>query len=156
MPGIGSAPVANALIDGDLPPRWGIERATSSSGGRGFLRIGQRRIALEEIEVIQPDEARERPIAGLLLGAIGFLVSAAIIAYLVLDQGWRQRYLIASSFLAFLAIAGLAEIFKAKPQSFFQIKIHTRTQGVVTFASADAREVEAFLAALAAAGVKRG
>ena len=140
--------MANALIDGDLPPRWALYREATAAGGRQILRIGQRHIRIEDIRGLTGDEAREKPVAGLFIGSILFLISATIIAFMVLDAGWRPRYLIASTFLGALSVAGFIEVWKIRPQHFFEIKILTDSQGVVTFASTDQREVDGFLAAL--------
>jgi Family of unknown function (DUF6232) len=145
--------MSNALIDRGLPPRWGLQIEAGARDGR-VLWFGSKRIALADIQTVTAEEVRERPVAGLLLGANAFLIVAMIFAFAVFEFGWRDRFLLGTLFLAFLGTAGLWEMTKIGKQSFYEIKIGTGSQGLVTFATTDISEVEAFLGALAGAGVK--
>ncbi|MEQ1671375.1 MAG: DUF6232 family protein [Hyphomicrobium sp.] len=143
--------MANAMIDGDLPPRWGLKQVAPD---QRILWIGSKRIALDDIQTITAEEVRERPVQGLLAGAAIFLIVAMFLAFIVFENGWRDRFLLGTVFLSGLGLAGLFETTKIRTQRFFEVKIATGSQGLVTFASANIREVEALLAALAGAGVK--
>ena len=71
-----------------------------------------------------------------------------IFAFGVSEFGWRERFLLGTAFLSFLGVAGLYESSKIKAMAgFFEVKIATGKHGVVTFASADEREVDALLGA---------
>lgn len=132
----------------DLPPRWAVYSEPRASGGRQMLRIGQRHFALDDIQSFSGDEVRERQVGGLITGACIFMVAAMVLAFGVFENGWRPRFLLGTLFLGFLGTAGLLEASKIKKQRFFEIKFIIRNAGVVTFASADAQEVSAFLAEL--------
>lgn len=109
---------------------------------------------ISDIENVSGHALRDRPIAGLAVTASVFMLAAVLVALLVFDFGWRQRFLLATGFLAFLALAAVSEVLRAKPQTFCEIDIKTRSGRSMTFASADPDEVDDFMAALAAAGVR--
>ncbi len=141
-------------VTGGLPPRFGVQNEQSESGRRRILWFGSVRIPLGEIEKIQAEEIRERPTAGLLLGACVFMTVAMMFAFGVFELGWRQRFLIGFLFLAGLGCAGLWETTKIKSERYFEVHIRSRTGKTWTFASANPSEVEALLGTLAAEGVK--
>jgi hypothetical protein len=146
--------VGNAIANGDLPLRWGLQQEQGPQGGRRILWFGSRRIDLDDIQSITADEVRERPVSGLIMAAYIFLVVSMILAFGVFENGWRERFLLGTVFLAFLGTTGLYDSSTLKPVRFFEVKFSTSAHGVVTFSSSDEGEVRAFLAALAAAGVK--
>ena len=137
-----------------LPPRWGLQHEPGPKGQGRVLWFGPKRIALDDIQSIDAGEVRERPVAGLLMGASMFLVVAMCLAFGVYEVGWRERFLLGTVFLSLLGLAGLYDSSTIKTQRFFEVKIATGSQGVVTFASADAAEVDALLGALAGAGIQ--
>jgi hypothetical protein len=140
---------------GGLPPRWGLVQEQGPGTARRVLWFGPQRIALDDIAAVTADEVRERPIAGLAMGACVFMLVAMILAYGVFENGWRERFLLGTVFLALLGLAGLYDSSTIKAQRYFEVKIATTTRGILTFASADAGEVEALLTALAGAGIRR-
>ena len=137
-----------------LPPRWGLQQEQAAGSSRRVLWFGKWRIALDDITSIAAEEVREKPVTGLILGACIFILMAMILAFGVFEMEWRERFLLGAAFLAFLGVAGLYDGSTIKAQRFFEVRIAAGAHGVVTFASADVREVEALLGALAAAGVK--
>ena len=144
--------MGRTITTSGLPPRWGIQQ-DSAANGRRVLWFGPHRIAISDIQSVNSEEARERPIDGLLLGAIVFLAVSCILAFAVYENEWRERFLLGTVFLGFLGTIGVTEVRKIAPQSFFQIKIATASQGTIIFASANRAEVDALLAGLASAGV---
>jgi hypothetical protein len=145
--------VGKTIVTGGLPPRWGLQLEQSSQASRRVLWFGARRIALDDIHSVAAEEVRERHVAGLVMGACIFGLVSVIFAFGVFEYEWRERFLLGTCFLAFLGLAGLYDSTTIKTQRYFEVKIATGSQGVVTFASADANEVEALLGALAGAGV---
>ncbi|MEQ1653811.1 MAG: DUF6232 family protein [Hyphomicrobium sp.] len=143
--------MANAMIDGNLPPRWGVAQ---DSDGQRMLWFGSKRIAFDDIKSIRAEEVRERPVQGLLIGATVFLLVAMILAFGVFELGWLERFLVGTLFLVLLGLAGLFETTKVSTQRFFQVKIGTGRQGIVTFASANPSEVDELLSTLAGAGIR--
>ena len=143
--------MGRTITTSGLPPRWGIQTEPGPTARR-VLWFGPHRIAIDEIEKVSSGEDREYPVSGLLLGAMAFLIIASIFAFCVYENEWRSRYLLATVFLGFLGVAGIMELRNIGPQSFFQIKIATKSKGTLVFASADRAEFEAFLAGLASAG----
>jgi hypothetical protein len=145
--------MGKAMIDGALPPRWGLRHEQATGASRRVLWFGTMRIALDDITSIAAGEVCEKPIAGLVMGACVFMLVSMILAFGVFEFDWRERFLLGTLFLAFLGVAGLYDSTTIKAQRYFEVKIATWSQGVVTFASADVTEVQALLGALAGAGV---
>lgn len=144
--------MGKTIVKGEPPPRWGLLEQPDGEQRR-VLWFGAHRISLDDIQSVDAEEVRERPLPGLLLGANIFLAVALIFAFGVFESGWRERFLLGAFILTLLGIAGLYESTKISAQRFFEIRIATRGHGVVTFASADEAEVHALLGALAGAGV---
>jgi Family of unknown function (DUF6232) len=145
--------MGKTIVTGGLPPRWGLQQEQSPQVSRRVLWFGRQRIALDDIQSIHAEEVRERPVAGLVMGACMFVLVSLLLMFAVFEFDWRQRYLLGATFLGFLGAAGFYDSTTIKAQRYFEVKIATGSQGVVTFASADANEVQALLGALAGAGV---
>ena len=145
--------MGKTIVTGGLPPRWGLQQEQNAHLTRRVLWFGARRIALDDIQSIRAEEMRERPVAGLVMGACMFVLISLIFMLAVFEFDWGQRYLLGATFLAFLGSASFYDSMTIKAQPYFEVKIATGSQGVVTFASADANEVQALLGALAGAGV---
>lgn len=142
--------MANAKMTGSLS-RWGL---VQDGEGQRILWFGSKRIALDDIQSITAEEVRERPVQGLLIGASVFLLVAMMLAFVVFENGWRERFLLGTVFLGLLGFAGVFETTKISAQRFFQVKIGTGSQGIVTFASANPSEVDELLGSLARAGIR--
>lgn len=132
-----------------LSRRYGV----SAAGSQRVLWFGTHRIAVADIASVDAEAISDRPILGLLIAASAFIAIAAVFAFLVFDNGWRDRYLIATALLVVLGAAGFREVFYAKAQRFFTVRLATRASGPVTFASADEREARDFLDLLRQEGV---
>jgi hypothetical protein len=145
--------VGQTIVNGGVPPRWGLQQEQNAQLTRRVLWFGQRRIALDDIQSVNAEEVCERPVAGLVLGALMFVLISVIFMLAVFEFDWRQRYLLGATFLGFLGVAGFYDSTTIKAQRYFEVEIATGSQGVVTFASADLDEVQALLGALAGAGV---
>lgn len=138
-----------AFASQDLPCRYGVSDARTER----VLWFGMHRIAVADILSVEADAICDRPISGLLIAASAFIAVAAVFAFLVLDNGWRDRYLIATALLVVLGAAGFREVFKAKAQHFYSVRIATRSSGQVAFSSADESETRDFLDLLGQEGV---
>jgi Family of unknown function (DUF6232) len=149
----GAPDVGKTIVNGGKPPRWGLQQEQSAQMTRRVLWFGAKRIALDDIQSINAEEVRERPVAGVVTGACIFVLCSVVFAFGVFEYEWRERFLLGTLFLAFLGMAGFYDSTTLKAQRYFEVKIATGSQGVVTFASADASEVQALLGALAGAGV---
>ena len=138
-----------AVTSQDLSRRFGI----ADAGTERVVWFGKHRIAVSDIASVDADAISDRPISGLLIAASAFIVIAAVFAFLVFDNGWRERYLIATALLVVLGAAGFREVFSAKSQRFYTVQIAMRSSGPVSFASAEEREAGDFLDMLRQEGV---
>ena len=103
----------SALLDPLRPAMWDITPAPNAEGG-AVVRLGQRHIRIADIESVALAEIRDRNVQGLLLGAMAFEVLATLFAYLVIDSGWRARFLLGTTFLSFLGCVGFIEMMALK------------------------------------------
>ena len=134
--------MGKALLEAARPRMWDIEPGLKGQGSE-TVRLGQRHIRLAEIESVALEEIRDRYIQGLVLGGMAFAIFSTFLAYLVFDAGWRPRFLLGSTFLAFLACIGLAELYTLKRLSLFELHIGLKSGELVTFTSSDRADIEA-------------
>lgn len=133
--------------------RYGVTDDRRTPVAQRVVWFGTHRIAVADIVAVEPSQAFDRPVSGLFVAASSFIAIAAVFAFLVFDNGWRDRYLIATALFAVLGAAGFRETIHAKAQRFFEVRIATRTNGQVAFASVDDRETRDFLEMLQQEGV---
>lgn len=142
-----------AAVSVDVSRRYGVSDGDRSGSPARCVWFGKHRIAVADIISVDADEARNRPVSGLLLTAFAFVVSASIFAFLILESGWRDRYLIAVALLLLLGLSALREVLHMKVQRFFNVRFATRSSGQITFASAEEDEVRDFINLLHQEGV---
>lgn len=137
--------MANAILEDERPPMWGIERLNSNPAAE-ILHFGRNRIPLSSIVSVTGEEEKTRPVDGLLIGAALFLVLATIIAFGVFEGQWLTRFLMGAGFLTFLGVVGLIELTKIKSQKLFRVRIGLASGETVTFASTDLDDVHRLMA----------
>lgn len=133
--------------------RYGVSDDCSSRVAQRVVWFGTHRIAVADIVAVEASQTNDKPVSGLFIAASAFVAVAAIFAFLVFDNGWRDRFLIATALFAVLGAAGFREMIHAKAQRFFEIRLATRSNGHVAFASVDEGETRDFLEMLQQEGV---
>ena len=134
--------MGKAILAASRPPMWKIERASSVQGGE-VVHFGKHRIVLAEIAGVSLEEIRDRNIQGLILGSAAFVICATILAYFVYETGAMTRFLIGSSFLAALGLAGLAETLVLKSVSLYEMPITLASGERIKFTSTDRADIQA-------------
>ncbi len=127
---------------------WAI---TYANAGRsdGILRVGQQRLALTDIRSISRDASQEKDFLGCLLNYSVYLIVAAIFMVLVVQAGWRERFLLATIFFAIVGMTSLIDIGLASRIRLYRLTIQTHDGRTVDFTTADAAEADRLTAALA-------
>ena len=131
----------NAMLDPLRPAMWDITPAPVSKGGP-VVRLGQRHVRIADIESVSLAETRDRNLEGLMLGAIAFEVAATLFAYLVIDSGWRTRFLLGTTFLSFLGCVGIYELTTLKTLSLYEMFVTLKSGETFVFTSADRADIE--------------
>ncbi len=131
------------------PRSWSIETGHDRDGRPApELRIGSRRILLNDIESMALESVTERDCKGLaVIGAL-FGSGAVLFILLITVFDWRTRFLIGTTFLGALALASFVEAWTANRISLHRLHIRLRSGETAIFASADAAEIAGLLAAV--------
>ncbi len=124
------------------PAMWAIEAGASGPGSE-IARLGQRRFRVADVEQIALEEIRDRNEQGLLMGAIAFVCFATALAYLVFEVGWRARFLLGSSFLAFLGMMSLGEYWSLQTVKLYELVVTLTGGECIVFTSSDRPDIEA-------------
>ena len=134
--------MGKAILAASRPPMWQIERGPTGQGEE-TVRFGRHRIVLSEVAGVSLEEVRDRNIQGLILGSAAFVICATVLAYFVYETGAMTRFLIGSTFLAGLGMAGLAETIVLKSVSLFEMTITLASGERVKFTSTDRADIQA-------------
>jgi Family of unknown function (DUF6232) len=121
-------------------------------GADGTLRIGRQRLPLGSIRGVSMSAAQEKDFLGSLLNYSAYLIVAAIFMVLVVQAGWRERFLLATVFFAIVGLTSMIDIVLATRVKLYRLQIATASGAIVDFVSADAAEVDRLAAALKRAG----
>ena len=123
-----------------------------NGGADAMLRIGQQRLRVADIRGVSIVANSERDFSPSLLNYSAYLTVAAIFMILVVQAGWRERFLLATLFFAIVGFTSLIDIGLATRIKLYRLRIATADGGAVDFVSADAAEVDRLAAALRRAG----
>ena len=137
--------MGKAILDAARPAMWSAER---TSTGDEFVRFGKHRIRIADVTGVSLEEVRDRNIQGLLLGGVAFVICATMLTYFVYETGAMTRFLVGSTFLAGLGMAGLAETTVLKSVSVFEMTITLESGERVRFTSTDRADIQALALSL--------
>ena len=118
------------------------------SGGSPSLRIGHRRVQVTNIQGISRVATQERDFLGSLLNYSAYLIIAAIFMVLVVQAGWRERFLLATIFFAIVGATSLIDIGLSNRIRLYRLSITTRDGKILEFTTANASEADQLLATL--------
>lgn len=112
------------------------------------LRIGDRRLPLATIRGFDLSVEDERDFLASLLSYTLYLILAAACLVLVVQAGWRDRFLIGCGFTALIAISNLIDIGRATRIRLYRLRLTCADGTITDFVSPKASEVEALSALL--------
>ena len=133
--------MGKAILAAPRPPMWTIDRGPTGQGEEA-VRFGRHRMVLSEVTGVSLEEIRDRNIRGLMLGSAAFVICATILTYLVYETGAMTRFLIGSTFLAALGMAGFAETAVLKSVSLYEMTITLVSGERVKFTSTDRADIQ--------------
>lgn len=131
----------SALLNPLRPAMWDITQAPASKGG-AVVRLGKRHVRIAEIESVALEEVQDRNTQGAVLGAVAFMCFATLLSYLVIDAGWRPRFLLGSGFLSFLGCTAFIEMAKLKTLSLYEMFVTLKSGEKIVFTSMDRADIE--------------
>jgi Family of unknown function (DUF6232) len=121
--------------------------ATGRSGG--VLRIGKQTVPLSDLRSVSLRATQEKDFLGSLLNYSAYLIVAAVFMVLVVQAGWRERFLLATIFFAIVGFTSLVDIGLASRIRLYRLSIETADGRTIDFTTADAAEADRLTAALA-------
>lgn len=121
----------------------------SDDRSNGVLRVGQQRLALTDVRSISRCASQERDFLGSLLNYSVYLSVAAIFLVLVVQAGWRERFLLGTVFFAIVGVTSLIDIGLASRLRLYRLTIEMIDGRMIEFTTADAAEADRLTAALA-------
>ena len=120
---------------------WDITPAPAAKGG-AVVRLGKRHVRIADIDSVALEEIRDDHTQGIVLGAIAFMCFATFISYLVIDAGWRPRFLLGSGFLSFLGCVSFIEMRTLKTLHLFEMLVTLKSGEKIVFTSMDRADIE--------------
>ncbi len=120
--------------------------------GGDVLRVGSRRLLLADVRSFQMSAHQERDVLASMLNYSAYLVVAAIFMVLVVQAGWRERFLLATIFFAVVGLTSLIDIGRATSIRLYRLSIVTNDGGNIDFVSPDPAQVDGLARALRRAG----
>lgn len=126
---------------------WAITYPAAGRSG-GELRIGKQSIALSDLRSISRDATQEKDFLGCLLNYSAYLIVAGIFLVLVVQAGWRERFLLGTVFFAIVGFTSLIDIGLASRIRLYRLSIETADGRIIDFTTADAAEADQLTAAL--------
>lgn len=126
---------------------WAITYPAAGRSG-GVLRIGKQSIALSDLRSISRAATQEKDFLGSLLNYSAYLIVAGIFLVLVVQAGWRERFLLGTVFFAIVGFTSLIDIGLASRIRLYRLSIETADGRIIDFTTADAAEADRLTAAL--------
>ena len=126
--------------------RHGLDQAA------GILHVGTAALALGDIASYRALGLSEKDLSTAFATIAIFSGVAAIMIFLVVEIGWRAKFLLEGALFGGLAVCAGAELFSARRNTLFTFELTCADDSRYSFATADRPEAEALKAALDAAG----
>jgi Family of unknown function (DUF6232) len=133
-----------------MQPLQNVNRPWDITGGT--LRIGRQRVRLADVQGASPIAREERDFLASLLNYSAYLIFAGIFMVLVVQAGWRERFLLATIFFAIVGFTSILDVGLATRVRLYRLRIALADGGSLDFTTADAGEVDRLTLALRQAG----
>jgi hypothetical protein len=117
-----------------FPRMWDI--ITDPQSGMPLLRLGDRHVELSNIVEIEHTDLVERDFKGLLVMGAAFMSACSMFLFLVVDFGWRERFMLGAVVTGMLGVMSLYEAATASRIRCVELRISTR-DGDDIFTTAD-------------------
>lgn len=123
----------------------------SSQGGE-ILCVGQRRISLRDVTGWSLSAHEERDSMGNLFNFVLYLLLGGYFLALVMNEGWRERFLLASALFFLAGVVALLDTRHANRIRTYRLSIEGRT-GRIRFVTTSRGEADGLAAALRLRGI---
>ena len=128
-------------------PMWALERERGVVGPY-TLRLGRRRVYLDEVAGFQAATHIDRDRHGQFLAFMVFALLAGIYVIGVVEFGWRTRFLLAAVVLFALSAMSFGEVWFQTAKRYTVFNVHLRSGETIVFTTADANDAAALNAVL--------
>jgi hypothetical protein len=157
VPAITTSKLARQPAAAARSPGATTRRAQARHGldaGGGVLHIGTVALPTASVTRYRATGLSEKDLSTAFATIAIFSGVAAVMTFLVVEAGWRTKFLLEGVLFGGLAICAMAELFSARRSTMFTFEL-TCDDGVRhNFSTADRVEAEALRAALEAAGAQ--
>jgi hypothetical protein len=120
--------------------------------GAGVLHIGAVALPLGSVSHYRGVGLSEKDLSTGFATIAIFSGVAALMTFLVIEAGWRTKFLLEGALFGSIAVCACAELFSARRSTMFTFELTCDDGERHTFSTADKGEAEALKAALDAAG----
>ena len=124
-----------------------------TSAGGGTLRIGHQYVALRDIRGQAMSAHEERDFMASLFNYSVYLVVAAVFLVLVVQGGWRERFLLATIFFAVVGATSLFDVCQAHRIRLYKLTLKLADGRTLDYTSGEPGEINALSAALRQVGI---
>jgi hypothetical protein len=118
----------------------------------GLLHIGAVAVPLQSVVRYRAAGLSEKDLSTAFATIAIFSFVAAAQTFLVLEAGWRAKFLVESVLFGGIAVCATAELFSARRSTMFTFNVWCADGQQHTFSTADRAEAEALKQSLDAAG----
>ena len=131
----------------EAPRPWEI-RASPADGSGGWLRIGHRAYALQDVAGVQASCDVEPNVDGHLLMIAAFMATGVGFVLPVIMNLARTRFVLGGVLFIGIGLMGLTEVLRRRSLRLYKLEIRLRDGTSTEFATADPREALALQAVL--------
>jgi hypothetical protein len=114
----------------------------------GHLRFGSQSVPLSSIQHYAPRHHQERDVDSVLTTVAVFMAVAAVLLILVVEMGWRARFLVGAGLFASIAIAAIVDLMRTMRIELYRLEIKMADGGTAMFVTPDAAMLNAMMMAL--------
>jgi hypothetical protein len=120
----------------------------------GVLHVGSESVALDDVATYGAAGFSEKDLSTAFATIALFSGISAVFIFLVVEIGWRMKFLLEGILFGSIAFCAVAELFSARRNTLYTFTLTSDGGAVHTFVTADRVEAEAVKAALDAAGAQ--
>jgi hypothetical protein len=120
----------------------------------GVLHVGTESIRLADVASYSAAGLSEKDLSTAFATIALFSAISAVFIFLVVEIGWRVKFMLEGILFGLIAFCAVAELFSARRNTLYTFKLTSGAGAVHTFVTADRIEAETVKGALDAAGCR--
>ncbi|MFM2421843.1 MAG: hypothetical protein RL291_373 [Pseudomonadota bacterium] len=114
----------------------------------GVLRFGTAQVPLNRVAAYAPVHERQQDLDSVLVTVAVFVSIAAILLVLVVELGWRERFLVGSLLLASIGIAAIIDLARTMRLDLYRLEIKMADGQTVMYVTPDRDMLDRMMLAL--------